>query len=180
MGTEDKIIIRKIKTHEEIVSAIKGVAKKLNDKFVKKDEEVVLIPIMKGGLPFAMELMKHLDFDLSMDFVKSSSYYLYGKSGETKTSYAATVPIKGKNVIIADDLVDSGHTMQKITQILEAYKPKSITIAAMYGKEERIQSDYEEIYCWEKNPPGFLLGFGLDYDEKYRNLPYIAIIKEED
>jgi len=147
MGTEDRIIIRKIKSHEEIVDKIKIVAKKLNDKFINKDEEVVLITIMKGGLPFATELMKYFDFDVSMDFVKSSSYYLYGKSGETKTSYEASIPIKDKNVIIADDLIDSGQTIQKITQILEAYMPKSITIAAMYGKEERIKTKYEEIYC---------------------------------
>ena len=137
MGTENKLIIRKIKSHEELVSEIKVVANKLNAKFIKKDEEVVLITIMKGGLPFSVELMKHLDFDVSMDFVKSSSYYLDSQLTETKTSYEASVPIKGKNIIIADDLIDSGHTIQKITNILEAYNPKSITIAAIFGERKK-------------------------------------------
>lgn len=180
MGTENKHIIRIIKTHEEIVSEIKNVSKKLNDKFLDKSDAVILITIMKGGLPFSLELMKHLDFDLKMDFINSSSYFLDKQCKEIKTSYEATVPIKGKHIIIADDLIDSGRTINKIIDILKAYSPKSITIAGIYGKPNRIKTKYDEIYCWEEDPKGFLLGFGLDYDEKYRNLPYIAIIKENE
>ncbi len=179
MGTEDKHIIRILKSYDELVEGIKSVAQRLNSKFTKKDEEVVLITILKGGLPFSMELMKHLDFDMSIDFVTSSSYYLDKQNDQIKTKYEASIPIKGKNVIIADDLVDSGKTIVKIGKILEAYKPKSISIAAIYGKPNRVENNYEEFYVWEENPGGFLLGYGLDYDEKYRNLPYIAIIKEE-
>ena len=178
MGTENKHIIRIIKTHKDLVREIEVVGKKLNKKFSKKDDEVILITIMKGGLPFSLELMKHLDFDMKMDFITSSSYYLDKQSSDIKTSYDASVPVKGKDVILADDLVDSGKTMNKIIKIIEAYSPKSITVVGIYGKPNREEINYEEIYCWEEDPKGFLLGFGLDYDEKYRNLPYIAIIKE--
>jgi len=178
MGTENKHIIRIIKTHKDLVKEIEVVGKKLNKKFSKKDDEVILITIMKGGLPFSLELMKHLDFDMKMDFITSSSYYLDKQSSDIKTSYDASVPVKGKDVILADDLVDSGKTMNKIIKIIEAYSPKSITVVGIYGKPNREEINYEEIYCWEEDPKGFLLGFGLDYDEKYRNLPYIAIIKE--
>lgn len=180
MGTEDKYVIRILKTHEELVEGIKGVADKLNNKFPNKDEEVVLITIMKGGLPFSLELMKHVDFDMSMDFITSSSYYLDSQADTMRTSYEASIPIKGKNIIIADDLIDSGKTIIKITEILAAYEPKSITIAAIYGKPTRLKTKHDEIFCWEEQPGGFLLGFGLDYDEKYRNLPYIAIMKEDE
>ncbi len=177
MGTENKYVTKILKTHEEVVEGIKGVAEKLNAKFTDKSEEVVLITIMTGGLPFSSELMKHLDFDMVMDFINSSSYYLDGKSGDHKITYEAIRPIKGKHVILADDLIDSGDTAIKITKLLEAYEPKSITVAAVYGKPSRKRSDYEEIFAWEEEPGGFLLGFGLDYDEKYRNLPYIAIME---
>lgn len=180
MGTENKLIIRVIKTNKELVKEIKVVGEKLNKKFTKKDDDVILITIMKGGLPFSLELMKHLDFDLKMDFISSSSYYLDKQNSEIKTSYDASIPIKGKNIIIADDLVDSGKTMNKIIKILEAYSPKSITVVGIYGKPKREKINHDEIYCWEEDPKGFLLGFGLDYDEKYRNLPYIAIIKENE
>ncbi len=177
MGTENKYVTRILKTNEELVEGIKGVAQKLNAKFTDKSDTVVMITIMKGGLPFSLELMKHVDFDMVMDFITSSSYHLDGKSGEHKVAYEATTSIKGKHVILTDDLIDSGETAIKLTKVLEAYGPKSITIAAVYGKPSRKKTDYEEIFAWEEEPGGFLLGFGLDYDEKYRNLPYIAIME---
>ncbi|BDU67402.1 MAG: hypoxanthine-guanine phosphoribosyltransferase [Candidatus Tyloplasma litorale] len=180
MGTENKHIIKILKTHSELVKEIKILAKKLNKKFVEKDKEVVLISIIKGGLPFTLELMKHLDFDVSMDFISSSSYYLDKQISEARVKYDATIPIKGKDIIITDDLVDSGKTLNKVCEILEAYEPKSITVSAIYGKPKRLKTKYDELFCWEEEPGGFLLGFGLDYDEKYRNLPYIAIIKEDE
>ncbi len=177
MGTENKYVTKILKTNEELVEGIKGVAAKLNAKFTDKADTVVLITIMKGGLPFSLELMKHVDFDMTMDFITSSSYYLDGKSGEHKVSYEASEPIKGRHIILADDLIDSGETAVKLTKLLEAYEPKSITVAAVYGKPNRTRTDYEEIFAWEEEPGGFLLGFGLDFDEKYRNLPYIAIME---
>lgn len=177
MGTENKYVTRILKTHEELVEGIKGLANRLNSEFPNKDEEVVLITIMKGGLPFSLELMKHVDFDMSMDFITSSSYYLDGKRDEHKVTYEASIPIKGKHVILADDLIDSGNTAIKLTKVLEAYGPKSITLAAIYGKPSRNKTEYKEMFVWEEEPGGFLLGFGLDYDEKYRNLPYIAIME---
>ncbi len=177
MGTENKYITKMLKTHDEIVEGVKSVAERLNNKFPDKSDEVILITILKGGLPFSLELMKHLDFDMKMDFITSSSYYLDGRKDEHKVSYEATTPIKGKHVILADDLIDSGRTAIKLTKVLEAYSPKSITIAALYGKPKRERTDYEEIFAWEEDPNGFLLGFGFDYDEQYRNLPYIDIME---
>ncbi len=177
MGTENRYVTKILKTNEELVEGIKGVAEKLNNKFTDKADTVVMITIMKGGLPFSLELMKHVDFDMEMDFITSSSYHLDGKAKEHNVSYEATTSIKDKHVILTDDLIDSGETAIKLTKVLEAYGPKSITIAAAYGKPTRKKTQYEEIFAWEEEPGGFLLGFGLDYDEKYRNLPYIAIME---
>ena len=180
MRTEHEHIKRILKTHDQLVKGIKTVALKLNQKFINEGEEVVVITILKGGLPFSLELIKHIDFDMSLDCITSSSYYLDKKSKKGLTKYEATIEISGKNIIIVDDLVDSGETIIKIGKILEAYQPKSITVTAIYGKPNRKKNNYDEFYVWEKDPGGFLLGFGLDYDEKYRNLPYIAIIKDDE
>ncbi len=180
MGTENKHIVKILKTNEELVDGIKKLAFKLNDKFPDKSDEVVLITILKGGLPFSIELMKHLDFDMSMDFVSSSSYYLDKQLDDNKITYHATLPIKNKHIVLADDLIDSGRTAIKITKLLEAYGPKSITIVALYGKEKREKTIYEEMFAFDGDPGGFLLGFGLDFDEKYRNLPHLAIMKIEE
>lgn len=177
MGTENRYVTKIIKTNEQLVEGIKGVADKLNAKFTDKSDTVVLMTIMKGGLPFSLELMKHVDFDMTMDFITSSSYHLGGKSGEHTVSYEPSEPLKGKHIVLADDLIDSGETAVKLTELLETFEPKSITLAAVYGKPTRKKTNYEEIFCWEEEPGGFLLGFGLDYDEKYRNLPYIAIME---
>ncbi len=177
MGTENKYVIRILKTHDQLVEGIEQVATKLNKKFVKK--EVVLITVMNGGLPFSAELMKHLNFDLRMDFIWASSYHLEEKVFEPKITYISQVLIKGKDIIIADDLVDSGQTMIHICKVIEAYKPNSITIVGLYGKPTREKIAYDQIYCWEEQPGGFLLGFGLDYDGMYRNLPYLAIMRED-
>ncbi len=177
MGTENKYVTKIIKTNEDIVAGSKELASRLNAKFTDKADSVIMITIMKGGLPFTMELIKHVDFDIKLDFITSSSYYLDGKSGEHKVSYEASEPIRGKHVVLCDDLIDSGDTAIKLTKLLEAYGPKSITVAAAIGKPSRNKTDYEEMFIWEEEPGGFLLGFGLDYDEKYRNLPYIAIME---
>lgn len=180
MGTEKNYIKKIIKNHNDIIKVTKEVSDKLNKKFIDEKDNVVLVTIMKGGLPFSLELMKHLKFDVSMDFVSSSSYFLKNQLPNIVTKYEATIPIKGKHIIIIDDFIDTGRTIIKITKILKAYKPKSITITAIYGNPKREKTKYEEIYCWEEKPEGFLIGFGLDYDEKYRNLPYIAIIKDNE
>ncbi len=180
MGTENKYVVKILKTNEQLVEAIKALAGRLNERYVNKDEEVVFITIMKGGFPFAAELMKHVDFDMTMDFITASSYYLDQRSDEVKTRYEASRPIKGKDVVILDDIVDSGNTIVKVGQILEAYGPRSISVASMWGKSTRIDIKYDEYYAFEGDPGGFLLGFGLDYDEKYRNLPYIAIMEDKD
>ncbi len=180
MKTEDKYIDKIIKTHDEIVEQIKKVAKKLNAKFKDSKDDVIFITIMKGGLPFSLELVKHLNFDLRMDFLVSSSYYLSEKiENEPKITFLNTENIRDKDVIIADDLIDSGETMLKVVKILKLKEPKSITLTGVYGKPTRKKTEFEEIFCWEEDPEGFLMGFGLDYDEKYRNLPYIAIIKKD-
>ncbi len=175
MGSEHKLLREIIKNHDEIVEQTKAISKQLNKKF--HNQEAIIVIVLKGGLPFAFELVKHLTFDVSFDFIESSSYFLDKQVSIPKTRYEAKLPIKNKNVIIVDDLVDSGNTLKKIINILTAYEPKEISVVALYGKPKRINLEIKEYYCWEEDPNGFLFGFGLDYNEKYRNLPYIAIMK---
>lgn len=177
MRTENNHILKILKTHDEIVQKTIEVANKLNDRFKNEKEEVVLLLVLKGSLPYALELMKHLNFDVSIDFITSSSYFLNKKISDPKIKYEPTFSIENKKVIIIEDLIDSGHTIKKLCKEIIKFKPSSITITAIYGKPSRIKTNNYEIFCWEEDPKEFLIGFGLDYDEKYRNLPYIAIIK---
>lgn len=172
MGTEQGLIGKIIYTNEEIVAKCKAIAAELNEKY--RGQEVVAMTIMSGGLPFTLELIKHLEMDVYMDFINSSSYEFDKKISEPKIQYDAKIPLTGKNVVVLDDVIDSGETIQKIVSVLEGYNPKSISVAGLVVKPHRIKPSVDEFYGWELKEDEFLIGFGLDWNEKFRNLPYIA------
>ena len=167
-----------IKTEKEIKKSIEKISKDLNERF-KNKEEIIIIIVLKGGLYFALDLTKKLTTNLSIDFISSNSYYLNSKINEPVISYSPTICIKDKDVLVIDDFIDSGETINKITNVLEVYKPRSISIAAVIGKPTRKKTKFAEYFCWEEEPEGFLLGYGLDYDEKFRNIPFIGIINKD-
>lgn len=179
MGTENNYLAKKIKTEKEIELAILNLANKLNIEF--KNKTVVFLIIMKGGAYLGFDLAKKCNFDLMFDFVFSSSYYLNKKLNKPKIYYNKTISLLNKEVIIIDDLIDSGETIKKIIKKIDQEKPNSISIVALYNKKDNTFLPLIKKYlCFTEKPPGFLLGYGLDYDEKYRNLNYLGIIKSND
>ncbi len=176
MGTENNYLEEVIKTEKEINKMISKIAKVLNSRF-KEDEVVVFVVVMKGGMNFAVDLSRKVKFDVKFDFITSKSYYLDKKVTDPLINFSPTISLKDKNVVVVDDFVDSGLTMIRITELLAIYNPKSISVAGIFGNPKRELTKFKEYYCWIEEPNGFLMGYGLDYDEKYRNLPYIGIIK---
>ncbi|RKX67461.1 MAG: hypoxanthine phosphoribosyltransferase [Tenericutes bacterium] len=160
-------------SNEEIVTATRKVAERLNEKFKDINGAVTFLIVLDGALPFAAELMKHINFDMKFDFIRSSSYVKTEKVSSPKINYSSLVNNEGKHVVIIDDMIDSGETLSKIGKIIEANKPASITLAIMFAKETRIKQSYEEVVAFDDKTTGFLVGFGLDYNKMYRNLPYI-------
>jgi hypoxanthine phosphoribosyltransferase len=160
MATEKQLIEKIIYTNEQIVEASKKMAAELNEEY--KGKEVVIVSILSGALPFTMELIKHLEFDVYLDFLKSSSYEFDKKISEPKIEYAAKIPLTDRHVIIVDEIIDSGETIEKVTRVLEGYQPASIAIAALLVKPERIKPTVKEFYCYEHATDDFLIGFGLD------------------
>lgn len=176
MGTEKEIIKSVLYSEEEIINKTKQLADVLNEKYAGK--EVVLVTVMSGGLPFTNLLMKYLTFDCYMDFISSSSYHRNKKISSPKIKYDAKIPLNGKHVIIIDDVIDSGETIIKVSKVLEAHGAESISTAALIVKPKRKEVNIDEYYCWEYEGNGFLVGFGLDWEEKYRNIPYVGLIKD--
>ncbi|AHK22137.1 phosphoribosyltransferase [Candidatus Hepatoplasma crinochetorum] len=177
MGTENNYLLKTIKTDQEINKAVSNLAKILNNRF--NNEKVVFIIIMKGGLYLGLDLARKCKFDIAFDFIYSNSYYLNKKLNKPKITYKKTIDLKNENIIIIDDLIDSGETIFKIIKILKKQKPLSISVIALYNKRRNNEflKDIKKYICFSEIPPGFLLGYGLDYDEKYRNLNYLGIIK---
>lgn len=177
MATENKIIKNIYKTEDEIQDAIAVLGNKISSDF---DDELILIPIMDGGLPFAIDLSKRITNDLSFEFIKSSSYIEDKKMTDPVIKYKPSKNIKDKDIIIIDDLIDTGSTIEKVIEELLLMSPKSISIATIFVKENRKKTGLKEYYCWERKDDEFLIGYGLDWNGLYRNLPYVATIKKEE
>lgn len=165
-------------SEKKIQTTVKKLADQINEDY--KDTEPVFLGVLKGSFVFMADLIRHIKLNCTVDFMAVSSY----GSGTTSSGSVMILKdlsgsIEGKNVIIVEDILDSGLTLSYLINYLQVSRPKSIKICTLLDKPARrktsIRSDYSGIIC----PDEFIVGYGLDYDEKYRNLPYIGVLKPE-
>lgn len=161
-----------------------GVAKLagiLNKKYGKKGSTVVLVGVLKGCLPFMMELLKHLNFDLKIDFMIVTSYFggIEKRYQKPKLILDADLDLTNCDVLIVEDIIETGTTIETVKKHLSLKKPNSIRIASLVYKEERINNlEIKPDFYVFKSPNKFLVGFGMDFHEKLRNLNYIGVLKQ--
>ena len=168
--------IRVLLTEEEVNKKISEVAAQINKDYEGK--EVHLICILKGGVFFTCELAKRLTIPVSLDFMSVSSYGSDTKSsGVVKIIKDLDEPLEGKNVIIVEDIIDSGRTLYYLIDILKKRNPKSVHLCTLLDKPERRVRDVKVDYTCFDIPDEFVVGYGLDYAQKYRNLPYIGVVE---
>lgn len=170
----EKILIDEV----TLKKRIKEMAQEINRDYA--GEEILVIGLLKGAAYFLTELTQNLTIPTQIDFIKASSYGAGTiSSGHVDIHFDTSRNIAGKNVLIVDDVIDSGLTLHEIKKLFTGRNVKSIKIAAMLDKEERrvikVLPDYHGFVI----PDEFVVGFGLDYDEDYRNLPYIGVLKRE-
>ena len=159
----------------QISDIVERIAKKIDEDFF--GEEVEFIVVLKGSMPFATDLMRKVNVPLTIDFIQASSYGKGSKStGEILIKHELSEDIKGKNVIIIEDIIDSGNTLFKLKELLLKREPKSLKICSMLNKQDRREVDLYADYIGAEIPDEFVVGYGLDYAEKYRELPYIGIL----
>ena len=169
--------IRVLLTEEEVNKKISEVAAQINKDYEGK--EVHLICILKGGVFFTCELAKRLTIPVSLDFMSVSSYGSVTKSsGVVKIIKDLDEPLEGKNVIIVEDIIDSGRTLAYLIEVLKQRNPKNIELCTLLDKpERRVKKQVQVKYTCFTIPDEFVVGYGLDYDQKYRNLPYIGVVE---
>lgn len=169
--------IRVLLTEEEVNKKISEVAAQINKDYEGK--EVHLICILKGGVFFTCELAKRLTIPVSLDFMSVSSYGSDTKSsGVVKIIKDLDEPLEGKNVIIEEDIIDSGRTLAYLIEVLKQRNPKNIELCTLLDKpERRVKKQVQVKYTCFTIPDEFVVGYGLDYDQKYRNLPYIGVVE---
>ena len=169
--------VRVLLKEEEVEKRIAEVAAMINRDYEGK--EVHLICILKGGVFFTCELAKRLTVPVSMDFMSVSSYGSGTKSsGVVRIVKDLDESITGKNVLIVEDIIDSGRTLAYLIEILKQRNPESIHLCTLLDKpERRVKKQVKVDYTCFEIPDEFVVGFGLDYDQKYRNLPYIGVVE---
>ncbi len=147
---------------------------------ISKDYEgrqVHLIGILKGSIFFICELAKHITVPVTMDFMSVSSYGAGTRSsGVVKLIKDLDEPIEGKEVLVVEDIIDSGHTLSYLLKNLSSRNPASIRLCTLLDKPERREVDVEVDYQGFSIPDEFVIGYGLDYDQRYRNLPFIGVL----
>ena len=169
--------VRILLKEEDVDKRIAEVAAMINRDYAGK--EVHLICILKGGVFFTCELAKRLMVPVSMDFMSVSSYGSGTESsGVVRIVKDLDESIAGKNVLIVEDIIDSGRTLAYLIEILKQRNPESIHLCTLLDKpERRVKKQVEVDYTCFEIPDEFVVGFGLDYDQKYRNLPYIGVVE---
>ena len=171
-----KETIRVLLSEEEVDRRIKEVADQINCDYAGK--EVHLICVLKGGVFFMCELAKRITVPVSLDFMSVSSY-----GDDTKSSGVVRIvkdldqPLEGKDVLIVEDIIDSGRTLSYLIEILKKRNPASLKLCTLLDKPERRVKEVHVDYTCFNIPDEFVVGYGLDYAQRYRNLPFIGVVE---
>ncbi len=169
-----KILIGPADLHQRIVE----LARQIQADYEGRD--LVLICVLKGAIMFLVDLMKALQRPLEVDFMAVASYGASTQSsGVVRLTKDLDMSIEGRHVLIVEDIIDSGRTLQYITEILKLRKPASLRICALLDKRERREVDVPVDYVGFVIPNEFVIGYGLDYGEIYRNLPFVGVLKTQ-
>ena len=166
-------------SEEDVDNKIEQIGRQISIDYVGKT--VHLICVLKGGAFFMCELAKRINVPVTMDFMAVSSYGAGTESsGNIKLIKDLDETIEGRDVIIVEDIIDSGRTLDKLVELLGTRKPNSIRVCTLLDKPDRRVVDVKVDYTCFDIPDEFVVGYGLDYAQKYRNLPYIGVVEFED
>ena len=170
-------IERVLISEEELEAAVAKIGRQISEDYRGKDP--IFVGVLKGCFIFMADLMRHVGIDCSMDFMAVSSYSGTTSTGAVKINKDLSEIIEGRHLILVEDILDSGVTLNYLKNYLMVRKPASIAIATLMDKPARRKADiYADYSCFEI-PDAFVVGYGLDYNERYRNLPYIGVLKPE-
>ena len=170
----EKILI----SEKDIKKAVKKIGKQISKDYA--DKNLMLVAVLKGSVIFMADLMRAISIPINIDFMAVSSY-----GGGTKTSGVVKIikdldhDLSGKDILIVEDILDSGMTLSYLKSLLEQRNVNSIRIATLLDKPERRIADVKADYFCFTVPDEFVVGYGLDYDQQYRHLPYIGVLKPE-
>jgi hypoxanthine phosphoribosyltransferase len=171
------IIGKPFLTVEQIQTRIKELAEKISRDY--EGNEILAVGILKGAFMFFADIVRLIQVPMNIDFLVASSYIKTLTTGEVKIHADVREDMKGKHVLLFEDIVDTGLTLKYIKDVLTSRNPASLKVCAFLDKKAHRQVDLDITYVGYEIPDEYVVGYGLDYDNKYRNLPYISIFKED-
>lgn len=165
-------------TEQQLADKTKELAKRISDDY--RGKEFVMVSVLKGGFIFAADLVRQMDIDVDINFMAVSSYGSGTRSsGNVKIIKDLDSDIRGKHVLIVEDIIDSGNTLSYLAELMKERGAVDVRICTILNKPSRREVDIDVAYVGYDIPDEFVVGYGLDYNEKYRNLPYLGTLKEE-
>jgi hypoxanthine phosphoribosyltransferase len=163
-------------SQEKLEKIVKSLAKQIEKDY--NDKEFIMVGLLKGSMVFMADLMKQIDLDFSIDFMIASSYGSGTESsGKVKIVSDLTLSCEKKDILIVEDIIDSGNTLNFVINYLMTKGANSVRVCTLCDKPSRRKVPLTPDYCGAEIPDEFIVGYGLDYAERYRNLPYIGILK---
>jgi len=165
-------------TREQLAAKVKELGKQISEDY--KDKDLMVICVLKGGVVFTTDLIREITIPVEIDFMAISSYGAStSTSGVVRILKDLETNIEGKDILIVEDIIDSGLTLKYLKELLISRGPKSVKICTILNKKERRQENVKVDYIGFDIPDEFVVGYGLDYAEKYRNLPFVGVLKPE-
>ncbi|HHZ11840.1 MAG TPA: hypoxanthine phosphoribosyltransferase [Acholeplasmataceae bacterium] len=172
----DSFIEEVLLDHTEIVKICKRLGEQITADYHEK--RPILVGLLKGSVPFLAELIKHIKCDIEVDFMQASSYVGVKSSGAVMVLKDLVTPVAGRHLLLVEDIVDTGLTLQEVMNLLQDRGAASIEVVTLLDKPEGRKVPVDLKYIGSQIPNKFVVGFGLDYNELYRNLDYIGVLKE--
>jgi len=168
-------IIKILYTTAKIEKRIKVLAAQITNDYANKD--LIVVSVLRGSIMFVSELIKNIDLPLELDFIWVKSYAQTESTGKVKLLKKPDSKLAGRDVLLVDDILDTGYTFSRTIEILKEYSPRSIRTAALLNKPARRKLNIKLDYCGFEIGNEFVVGYGMDFQQKYRNLPFLGVMK---
>ncbi len=162
-------------SEEEINAMVDRLAAQINNDY--QGEELIVVSVLTGGFVFTADLVRKLTMPVKIDFVQAKSYSGTTSTGELTIKKDISMDISGKNVLIVEDIIDTGNTLKKLKEYLSSYNPKSLKLCTAFDKPDRRVNDLSSDYNGIVIPDEFIVGYGLDYDDSFRNFKDVRIVR---
>ena len=164
---------------DEIVARCKELGQQLTEEYKHNEQPPLLVALLKGSVPFLAELIKHINLDIQFDFMDVSSYEGTESIGDIKIIKDLDCSVKNLDILLVEDIVDTGRTLKTVKTMLKNKGAKPVRVVTLLDNPDRRVVDIEADYTGFEIPNEFVVGFGLDFNQKYRNFPFVGVLKEE-